>query len=473
MARPQVQEQGVSLAEVGEFFPELAGGRRQGAAPEGPGAGPPGEPAVLAELLELLAASPGGGLKIPGERRPEAQLLLAAAGLSPDQAARLLWHPGTADHGLTPEQVRSLWLQAHTPREAADAGSPTPPAWRQLWQKLQLPAEAWPDLKAALQFLGVSPDQLARLEESAAAGLPLTQVWQLLQDPPGEQDAPQTPEELARGLAERLEPYPHQAAEAWAGLLRQAGLSEEMVARLWGGVSPGSTAELRARLLKLAPEPEPPPAQDSPKPLYLPVRLQLEPLPRHPGGEERPADQGSGNHSFAGHPTPPPAPGGPEGAYALAAQEFLSLAAPFPGGPSGPAPAPPSWRQAVWSQIENTVLQHLQPGRTQVSLTLSPPEMGQVELTLELQGQRLLVQALVSRPEVAELAQAQVEQLVQALSRQGLILSQFQVQMPPLPGTAVAAAPTGGRSGFRRPEDGPPHPRASRPRGPRGVDVVA
>lgn len=475
LTQPEVQEQGVSLAALREFLLELAGGQGNAPASGTPEAAVARKEAVLSGLLELMATAPGGGLKVPPERRPEAQLLLEAAGLTPEQAAKLLWHPGVAETGLTPEQVRSRWLKAHTPdlTEAAPPGPGAPVAWRQLWDRLRLPAEAWPELKTALQHLGIPPEQLDRLEEGAPDGIPLAQVWRLLKDQEGQRAARETPEELARELADRLDPDPQAAAQTWARLLRQSGLSEEMVTTLWGGASPGSTEELKARLLKLAPEPEPPPAQDAPKPLYLPARLRLSPLPRQFEGEERPAHQGSGSPGFPEPQPPSSLPAGQGGAYALVAQEYQSGASPVIGPAGSPALTTPTFRQAVWSQIENAVLQHLQPGRTQVSLTLNPPELGRVELTLTLQGERLLVQALISRPEVAELAQAQVEHLIQALTRQGLILSQFQVQLPPAARPLVAAAAPGDRPGFRRPEEGPSDHGTSRQRKTQGVDFFA
>lgn len=475
LSRPEVQEQGLSLAELREFLRGLAGMQGERAVPGTPeGAGDRKE-AALSDLLEMMAAAPGGGLKVPPERRPEAQLLLEAAGLTPEQAAKLLWHPGVAETGLVPEQVRSQWLKARNPglTEAAAPGPGASETWRQWWERLRLPAEAWPELKTALKQLGIPPEQLARLEEGAPEGLPLAEIWRLLKEHQGQRAPLETPEELARELADRLDPSPQAAAQTWAGLLRQAGLPEEMVATLWGGVSPGSTEELKARLLKLAPEPAPPPAQEAPKPLYLPARLRLGSLPRQFEGEERPAQQGSGTPGFPEPQAPSALPAGQEGAYALVAQEYQSEAAPFIGSGGPPALTTPSLRQAIWSQIENAVLQHLQPGRTQVSLTLNPPELGRVELTLTLQGERLLVQALVSRPEVAQLAQTQVEHLVQALTRQGLILSQFQVQLPPASQPLVAAAAAGDRAGFRRPEEGTSDHGTSRQRKTQGVDFFA
>lgn len=475
LSRPEVEEHGVSLAGLREFLRGVAGGLKGGTALSPPEGTDTARTALLAELLELMAAAPGGGLKVPPERRPEAQLLLQAVGLTPEQAAKLLWHPGVAETGLTPDLVRSRWLKAHTPdlTAAAPPGPAHPEAWRQLWDRLRLPAEAWPELKTALQHLGIPPEQLARLEEGVSEGLPLAQVWQLLKDQEGQRAAIAAPDELARELADRLDPDPQAAAQRWARLLRQAGLSDDLVATLWGGASPGSTEELKARLLKLAPEPAPPPAQDAPKPLYLPSRLRWGSLPRQFEGEQPPADQGSGDTPFSPHPGTASTPAGQEGAFVAAAHEFWPAASPF-SGPTAPAfGATPAWRQAVWSQIENAVLQHLQPGRTQVSLTLTPPELGRVELTLTLQGERLLVQALVSRPEVAELAQAQVEHLIQALTRQGLILSQFQVQLPPASRPLVAAATNGDRPSFRRPEEGPTGRGTSRRRQSQGVDFFA
>lgn len=472
LAQPQVQEQGVTLNELKEFLGKVAAEWKLKLAGGIPETAPGTDPAKLAELAELLAASPGGGVKVPPERRPEAHMLLQAAGLTPAQAAKLLWHPGAAETGLTPDLVRSQWLKSRNPElmEKPAPGLDGTGTWRQLWDRLRLPPEAWPELKAALQHLGIPPEELAPLEERASQGLPVTQVWRLLQDRQGKGAGAETPEELARELADHLDQNPVAAAETWSRLLRQAGLTEEQVASRWGRASPGTAQELRDRLVKLAPESAPPPAQETPKPLYLPARLRVSSLPHRFEGKHSPPDRDAGAPVFSGHQTSLPARGGEASPFPLAVQESI----PPPAGHGGSwALTPPALRQAVWSQIENAVLQHLQPGRTQVSLSLNPPELGRVELTLSLQGERLVVQALVSRPEVAELARTQVEHLIQALARQGLTLSQFQVHVPPASQPAGAAPFAGDRPGFRRPEEGPTGRGTPRLHRPRGVDFFA
>jgi hypothetical protein len=74
--------------------------------------------------------------------------------------------------------------------------------------------------------------------------------------------------------------------------------------------------------------------------------------------------------------------------------------------------------------------------------------LGQIELLLNLKGEDLAVTAMISRPDVAYLAGAGVEQLVQALSQHGLVLSQFHVQLQAgPPGSLGFSALKGGTGG--------------------------
>lgn len=89
----------------------------------------------------------------------------------------------------------------------------------------------------------------------------------------------------------------------------------------------------------------------------------------------------------------------------------------------------PEMRQAMWSQLQEGILSNLSPGETQVKLSLQPPELGQVLLTLNVKDNFVEVTAATTRPEVAQMATAEIQQLVQSLSQQGLILTQFQMQV--------------------------------------------
>ncbi len=120
-------------------------------------------------------------------------------------------------------------------------------------------------------------------------------------------------------------------------------------------------------------------------------------------------------------------------------------------------PVAPEVRESLWSQLQSGIISNLQPGENQVSLRLNPPKMGQIQLTLNLNGQELTVTAVASRPEVAELANQGVQQLMQALAQQGLVLSQFQVRLQDQPqGLITNVAHASGRdkpgeSGGERP----------------------
>jgi len=93
----------------------------------------------------------------------------------------------------------------------------------------------------------------------------------------------------------------------------------------------------------------------------------------------------------------------------------------------------PEVRESLWSQLQSGIISNLQPGETQVNLSLNPPELGQIQLTLTLTGQELAVTAVASRPDVAELATLGVQQLLQTLAQQGVVLTQFQVRLQDLP----------------------------------------
>jgi flagellar hook-length control protein FliK len=225
-----------------------------------------------------------------------------------------------------------------------------------------------------------------------------------------------------------------QEVEQWRQLLLQSGFSPEMATDLLGNQTPASVAELRARLAALAPAAPPPKTQEAPKPLYLPEDLRLRSLwwgdhsaPESGLGEgERGLTQESEGQPWTHNFTPENRGEFTAWLNALAAPP----AAPGPGLGGGPlGPLSPEMRQVVWSQLEAGILGNLKPGESRLDLVLDPPHLGRVELTLNLKGEHLAVTAMLTRPEVAHWAGAGVEQLVQALAQQGLILSQFQVQV--------------------------------------------
>lgn len=482
LAQPRFQAQGVSLAEVQEF---LQAGLGPGT---GAGGGAPtlsaaaGLPPQIAELVSLMARQPGSGLKISQERQPELASLLLSAGLPPQKVERLLTHPGAQETGLTPEQLRAAWQDRSS---AANSGqqpglrSPKEPLG-DFWDKLRLPAEAVPELKLALQKLGVPPEALAALGAGTdASGVSLGQAWQLLREAHLSRTSQTAPEGLVTALADALAAGAPQDAEAWRQLLLKTGMAPAAVDALWGGTTPGTQGELRARLLELAPQEAQPEAQESPKPVYLPRSLRLTGWVWQ--GKEDSGAQADGREPWPQATPESPVPSSPgPGTQESSFTAFLAGSpALTPGGSLSPAVGgttltalPPVPGQSVWSQLQEAVVTNLKPGQTQLTLTLNPPELGQVALTLSLEGQHLMVAAVTGRPEVAHLAQAQVEQLVRALSQQGIILTQFSVQAQEAPRWLTGSASLGTRPVGRKPEVGLESP-VGKSRATRGVDCFA
>ncbi len=480
LAQPRFQERGVTFGEVQEFL-SLALAPMSGAGEPTPAAAA-ALPPQLQELVACMARQPEAGLKIPRERMPEVAARLLSAGLPARKVEALLTHPGVQESGLTPEQLLSAWQQRQAGADAR-AGQTGTQALRQslaaVWDKVRFPAEALPDLKLALQKLGVPPEALAALgEETGTPGVTLAQVAHLLRQVLGDQVSPQAPEEQAQALAEALAAGAPQDAETWRQLLLKTGLAPAAVDTLWGGTTPGTQEELRIRLLKLVSPETPLEVQETPKPVYLPQSLRLSGW-NWPGQDEHRAP-GDGREAWPQTPERSPAPpaAGPE----TQPPSFLSSwsgAAGLPPGPAGspgvagptPITLPPALGQAVWDQVQAAVINHLKPGQTQLTVTLNPPELGQVALTLLLEGQHLRLAALTARPEVAHLAQAQVKQLVQALSQQGIILTQFSVQAQAGPQVLAGVAPPGSRPERDKPAAGAPF--AARSRALQGVDCFA
>jgi flagellar hook-length control protein FliK len=88
---------------------------------------------------------------------------------------------------------------------------------------------------------------------------------------------------------------------------------------------------------------------------------------------------------------------------------------------------------------------NLSQGENQVTISLNPPELGHIQLSLNLSGQELAVTAVATRPEVAALANLGVPQLIQALAQQGLVLTQFQVRLQDQPTGQIAPVVAGAR----------------------------
>jgi hypothetical protein len=219
------------------------------------------------------------------------------------------------------------------------------------------------------------------------------------------------------------------------------------VGKLLGEKSPGTQDDLKTSLLALAPSEEPPPALTEPKPLYQPQNLQMRPFfwQSEQGGDQ-PQLNGDGSGANEQSPTAqlaplPPAPTmGENFVIPTFAAELQGLAQGSTGtaaplsdlGTTWPL-LPPEVQESLWTQLQPGVTTNVGQGESQVTLNLNPPELGQIQLTLNLSGQDLAVSAVATRPEVAELATMAVPQLVQALAQQGLVLTDFQVRLQDQP----------------------------------------
>lgn len=441
-------------------------------------------PPLLRELARFLAALPGQTLKIPSQQVESLKAYLVQAGFPAGEVENLLFNPETQDYELSLGKLTALWQQiegsaasaggrgltedapAHGASPAADPRQD--PGYRRLWQVPTLSEDQMPILRLALARLGATPDQLSAVEgEAAGGGVSLAQVWEILA---GSSKNPLPSSELIaqQGVS-------GEELKTWRHLLQKAGLTPEEVDRLLGEPLPATQKELKASLLSLAPEPAVTETQDPEggKPVYLPENLQVGAFRLGQDKENKASLFGEGRQAFAGVK----GQGGetPVVSTASAAQEFFGATAAHladpaaaqatagrAGGPPNAAtwqPLNPALREAVWSQVQSGILSHLGPGESRVSLQLNPPELGRIHLTLQLNGQELAVTAMASRPEVAEMAAQGASQLLQSLAQQGVVLTQFQVQVHPAPGLKAPAAYAGNRekgggTGDRHPADG-------------------
>jgi len=456
-------------------------------------------PPLLKELMSFISSQPDQTLQVsPGQALQVAGLLLQA-GLPQEEVERLIFSLGSQGKGLTAAALGEAWLRAKGLIPAPGAAKSTTPSgaestlsseaqqiledpgYKRLWDRLTVPADMLPSLRLALSHLGASPQDLAQLEGGGqGSGVPLTQVWEMLQrcrlgsslpevnlqTQPSQAEAPADPALLGQ------QPVTGEELASWRQLLLKAGLQPEMVEKLLGSSSPATQEELKGALLALAPAEAPPAALEDPKPLYLPNSLRLPPFVwegQDTGGrqagwnsskEDRSAGaQGKGaglSGSLLSEPGEAPFP---LSASATDPQALLQAGANPAGVPTSTTPAwqtlSPEMRASLWSQVQTGVLTNLSPGENQVTLNLNPPELGQIQLTLVLTGQELAVTAMATRPEVAELANQGLNQLLQALAQQGLVLTQFQVQVKEAPGlhmppTFASARDKGADTGARQ-----------------------
>ena len=442
-------------------------------------------PQALQNLITFLQSQPHGTLKISPEQIPAVTAYLVSAGLPSEEVERLIASPDFATKGLSAANLQGAWQRTQGQKPAGEtwaesstgakppvAGLNLPPAAQEIlqdpdykarWERFTLPASMLPTLRLALARLGVTPEALAQLEdESQGKGIPLSRVWQVLQSGQGKGSlsaagAPSTPSPGETPFpAALLEERPVSLEEmaAWRQILLKAGLEPEEVETLLGQESPGNQEDLKTTLLALAPPEEQPSVLSNPKPLYLPENLRLSPFfwqGQTHGNQSQLSGHGGENQQYGAAADLAATSGEAFGLPAFAA-ELLTFNPNVSGtgapssstGPAWPSFAP-EVRAALWSQLQSGIMSNLQPGENQVNIKLNPPEMGQIQLTLNLSGQDLAVIAVASRPEVAELATQGVQQLLQALAQQGLVLTQFQVRLQEQPGVLTSSLLAGNR----------------------------
>jgi hypothetical protein len=443
-------------------------------------------PQALQDLIAFVQSQPDGILRIPPGQAPAVAAVLLNAGLPQEEVDRLLFTPGAQEKGLSAADLEAAWQRVQgltTAQETAQRpgqpveGSILPqaaqeirqnPEYQTLWERLSLPQSMLPTLRLALARLGGTPEDLAQLEEETQGnGIPLARVWQVLQnvlgrptlDQTSAQSQPSPGQNFSQEAILGERPVTGEEMAEWRQLLIKAGLQPELLQKLLGQESPATQEELKTTLLALAPQEELSPEQSVPKPLYLPNFLKMKPFswqdqtqgdqPHLDGNGSGEQQQGMAAELAAYLPTATAGEG--VGLPAFSAElQMLTQGPAVAGGPlSSTLPAwqllSPEVRESLWTQLQSGIISNLNPGESQVSISLNPPELGQIQLTLRLSGQELAVTAVATRPEVAELATQGVQQLLQGLAQQGLVLTQFQVRLQEQPTSQAAPVLAGAR----------------------------
>jgi len=416
-------------------------------------------PPALKGLVEFLNQQPGQNLKVPQDRLPEMERYLLKAGITPEQVQNLLNSPRFQEQGLTAADVQSAWqnsFQGSLQQAQASLGLgslqdlTSQSEYRQMWEKLTLPPQALGDLRLELQQLGVTPETVANLNtQNYPQGITLKQVWDIIQQVSNPAAATSASTAQAGGNTSNASPPSPlllnggKEVEKWRQLLVQAGMDPEVAQTLASGPNPVNREELRTSLLEMAPPATNPQEAVSAKPLYLPKSLRVQPLPfmqQSGAGQGGSGDGGQWTQDFTlssqVQQTNPAAPAAApdlnnflallSGGAPVQADQTLSGEAVTGNSPAVNSLLTPEAREALWSQVQTGIMGHLRPGNNQITLTLNPPEMGKLQLSLNVRGDTVEVAAVASQAAVAEAGAAGVQQLSQALQQQGLTLVQFQ-----------------------------------------------
>lgn len=439
-------------------------------------------PPTLKALVDFLNQQPDQALKVPANRLPEVESFLMQAGLPPAQVESLISSPNFSEQGLTAQNIQAAWQNAvkdslqqtigangnqiaanlqqgplqQTVASAAQVVSlqniVNKPEYQQMWQSLTLPQQDLPALRAELQKLGVPPETLTDLNaQNYPQGISLAKVWQYLQQAPkspvGSTDAISGDSLKAAKAADAIPIIgAGQDVAKWRQFLTDAGMDPELAKTMIPNPDPSTRGDLRTDLMQVAPPPATPQQTDAPKPLYLPGNLRVHQVPQlqqttagQGQGESSANDNLAQNFSFDAKQQEANIPVPTTANITENLNNFLAMlngdsqvksdqaAAPAVTGNPSAATAylTPEAKEAIWTQVQSGILGNLRPGENQITLTLNPPDLGKITLTLNVRGETVEVTAVTSHAAVAEAATTGVQQLAQALTQQGLTLTHF------------------------------------------------
>lgn len=84
--------------------------------------------------------------------------------------------------------------------------------------------------------------------------------------------------------------------------------------------------------------------------------------------------------------------------------------------------------QNAVQQLKERLLQHdVKPGSQQITLTLSPENLGELKMNLTLQGQKLMVEIITDNRTVRDAIVLHTDSLKESLSRQNITMESFDV----------------------------------------------
>jgi flagellar hook-length control protein FliK len=89
-------------------------------------------------------------------------------------------------------------------------------------------------------------------------------------------------------------------------------------------------------------------------------------------------------------------------------------------------PDPPS--RAVLEQVQSGMLRNLGNGVRRLTLSLNPPELGQIQLVLQVQNKEVQAVIRAGNPEVGRMVSEQIAHLRESLEQQGLRVTRLEVQ---------------------------------------------